>query len=101
MRDIPCRRFPCLDILRELIEKKPIDNNHAEYAYAVTKRGFAGLESYFISYNSSVARENPYKREFYMERIKVHARQVKAYLETDIVDISSEDSVVHIRGTIS
>jgi hypothetical protein len=83
------------------MEKKPRDNNHAEYAYAVTKRGFGGIEKYFISYNSSVAREHPYNREFYMERIKVHLRQVKAYLETEIVDELSEESVVCIGGTIT
>ena len=101
MKDIPCKRFPCLDILGELVDKKPRDNNHAEYAYAATKRGFDGIKKYFISYNSPVARENPHKRNFYMKRITAHFKRVKAYLETDIVDQSSEDYVVCIGGTIT
>ena len=95
--DIPCHTYPCLKLLIRLIEEKPKRGDYSDLPYHVVKKGMDDIFRYFKSYNSSVARTHLEKREFYMGRIDSHLKQVKAYLETEIFDEASADSIIGKR----
>jgi hypothetical protein len=80
MEDIQCKSFPCLKILRELLDRKPRDNIDAEYDYRRAVRSFDGMFKHFAAYSMN---ENTEDRPFYIEAIRRHLIPVKTYLKTD------------------